>query len=127
MVLNHQVEIRSPEDTPLVLITGQVERLIRSASQANALAHLYVQGSGVALISLDCPEGNLQSAYDVIAEARRLSDHPDFLSSLFGNTLSFAVQRQQLQLATWQEIFLVEFTGRSRWHQLHVQIMGGGT
>ncbi|MGV3523723.1 MAG: YjbQ family protein [Candidatus Sericytochromatia bacterium] len=124
MVVHRSFEIRSSGRPTPQLITGQVERLVRSSGISNGLALVFVPGSGAALLSVDCPGGQLQAAERVIEELHVLSSNPDVCSSLGGTSLSFPVVKHQLVRATWQEILLVDFVPSERWHPISVQLMG---
>lgn len=124
MAVTRSFEHRSSGELNPELITGQVDRLVRSAGISQGLVQIFLPGSGAALLTVTCPQGDLTLAREVVREARQLSEHPHLLSALLGTSLSFPVMRQQLPLATWQEILLVDFLPEPRWHQIQVQILG---
>jgi thiamine phosphate synthase YjbQ (UPF0047 family) len=105
-------------------ITGQVERLVRSSGLVNGLAHIFVQGSGLVLFSLDCPGGNLGAAEKLIQGLQGLDQSSALLSVLCPPSQCFPFVRGQLQRATWQELILVDFAPEERWHQVIVQLIG---
>lgn len=115
-------ELRSSGQPEPLLLTGQLERLVRASQCEAGLLQVCVSGSGAALLSVDCPEGNLQPLQELIQDALRLSDNPHLLSALLGSSLSLPVQRQQLLRATWQEVALVDLMPVKRWHQVQVII-----
>lgn len=124
MIATRSFEIRSSGRPEPMLITGQIERLVRGSGQANGLACIFVPGSGAVLLTLDCPGGSLEGAGQLIQELLRLSDVPDVLSNLTSTSQVFPIVRGQLQRATWQEILLVDFVTEERWHHITVQMLG---
>lgn len=120
-------EMRSPGPPTPQVITGQVERLIRQTGYKTAQATIFLPGSGAGLFSVDCPAGDYQYADSLIQEWLGLSGQANVLSALMGNQLVLPVIRGQMVRATWQEFFLVDFSGQSRWHQITVLIQDLGT
>ncbi|MBF2055405.1 MAG: YjbQ family protein [Candidatus Sericytochromatia bacterium] len=113
-------ELRSSGTPEPLLLTSQLERLVQSCQYSAGLMQVYVPGSGAALLSVDCPEGDLSPLQQTIADALRLSENPHLLSALLGTRLALPFQRQKLLRATWQEIALVEWMPMARWHQIQV-------
>lgn len=124
MIATRSFEIRSSGRPEPMLITGQIERLVRSSGQVNGLACVFVPGSGISLLTLECPGGNLEGAGKLIDELLQLSRSADLLSNLTGTSQIFPFVRGQLQRATWQEILLVDFVREERWHHVTVQLQG---
>lgn len=116
-------ELRSSGTPDPLLLTDQLERLVRSSSYEAGLLQVYVPGSGASLITVDCPEGNLNPLQQAIAAALALSDNPHLLSALLGSSLTLPFQRQKLLRATWQEVALVEWMPVARWHQIQVLLL----
>lgn len=123
-MITRSFEIRSPGSLEPQVITGQIERLVRNAGLQEAQASLFLPGSGAALLSVDCPNGQFEPVQRVLAAAQQLTSDPDLLGILLGSQLAFPVLRGQLQRALWQEIFLVDFSAQARWHQVTVQMLG---
>lgn len=115
-------EMRSPGPPSPQVITGQVERLVRQTGYKTAQCTVYLPGSGAGLFTVDCPGGDYQHAEDLIKEWLGLSTQPNVLSALMGNQIVLPVLRGQIVRATWQEYFLIDFCGHSRWHQITVLI-----
>jgi len=124
VLISRSFEMRSAGNPTPVLLTGQIERLVRSSGCEQGLVHVFLPGSGAALVTLDCPGGELQPATQMIQAALAISEQPDLLSNWLGTSQIFPVLRQQLHRATWQEILLVDFKPEPRWHQIQVQISG---
>lgn len=124
MAVIRSFEIRSSGRPEPQLITGQIDRLVRSGGLATGLAQIFVPGSGVSLLSVDCPGGSLEPAEATIRELLRLSDSPDLLSNLARPQACFPFARGQLQRATWQELLLVDFVPEERWHHVTVLLVG---
>lgn len=124
MIATRSFEIRSSGRPDPMLITGQIERLVRSSGQVNGHACVFVPGSGIGLLSLDCPGGSLEPAEKLIQQLLGLGDAPDLLANLTASGRIFPFVRGQLQRATWQEILLVDFVPEERWHQVTVQLQG---
>ena len=125
MAVTRSFEHRSSGTAQPDLITGQIDRLVRSEQIAQGIVTVFLPGSGAALLTVTCPQGDLLAARQVIQDALEVCHNPNLLSNLLGTSLTFPVVRQQLPLATWQEIVLVDFLPASRWHQVYVQIIGG--
>ncbi len=115
-----------PEVVPLWL-TDPVKRLVQQQcfqqKLETGLCFVSLPGSGAALFSVDCPEGDPQHASEVIQAARRLNTSPHFLSAMLGTHLHFPVIRGQLYTATWQEIVMVDFVDAPRTHTIHVRVL----
>lgn len=117
-------EIRSPGRPEPMLITGQIERLVRSSGLVNGLVSVFVPGTGVSLLTVECPGGSLDNADKLIQELLNLSSSPELLSNLTRTSGTLPFVRGQLQRATWQELVLVDFVPEERWHHVTVQILG---
>lgn len=118
-----QFELRSAGHRTPYGITDQVQRLVQRQGGAQGMCFVTLQGSGVALLSVECPEGDESPVHTVLNEAQQLSSEPYFLATLLGASLQFPVVRGQLQRATWQEIFLVDFMPIPRLHQISVCVV----
>lgn len=118
-----QFELRSTGDRTPYGITDQVQRLVQRQGKAQGMCFVTLPGSGVSLLSVECPEGDETPLYTLISEAQQLSSEPCFLATILGNALQFPVVRGQIQRATWQEIFLVDFMPVPRLHQIHVCVV----
>lgn len=117
-------EIRSPGRPEPMLITGQIERLVRSSGLVNGLVGVFVPGTGVSLLTVECPGGSLDNAEKLIQELLNISSSPELLSNLTCTSGTLPFVRGQLQRATWQELVLVDFVLEERWHHVTVQILG---
>lgn len=118
-----QFELRSAANPMPYRLTDQIQRLAQRANVQEGVCFVSVQGSGVALLSVECPEGQEAPVNQVISEALSLSRLPDFLSNFLGDTLQIPVVRGQLLRATWQEFFLVDFVEVPRLHHLSVHVI----
>ena len=90
---------------------------------AEGLCFIALQGSGAALLSMECPEGDMGYAKQVVEAATALSQSPGLLSSLLGTSLHLPVQKGQLLRSTWQEIILVDFVNTPRLHCITVHVL----
>lgn len=124
MIATRSFEIRSSGRPEPMVITGQIERLIRSSGQQNGHVCLFVPGGGIGLLSLECPGGQLEPAHRLIQELTALSESANLLANLSGSGRVFPFVRGQLQRTPWQEILLVDFVREERWHQITVQLQG---
>lgn len=124
MVVSKTFEIRSPGRPDPMLITGQIERLVRSSGLVTGLVGVFVPGTGISLLTAECPGGSLEGVEALIAGLLRISDNPELLSNLTRTAGTFPFLRGQLQRSTWQELLLVDFVPEERWHHVSVQMIG---
>ena len=118
-----QFELRSTGDRTPYGITDQVQRLVQRQAREEGMCFVTLPGSGVSLLSVECPEGDETPLQNLLSEAQHLSSDPYFLATILGASLQFPVVRGQLQRATWQEIFLVDFLSVPRLHQINVCVV----
>ena len=85
---------------------------------------MFVPGSGISLLTLECPGGSLAVASELVEALLQLNASPDVLSNLTRTSQVFPFVRGQLQRSTWQEILLVDFVKEERWHHVTVQLQG---
>lgn len=118
-----QFELRSSGEPDPHSLTDILQRLVQRKQIAEGLCFIAVQGSGVALLSVDCPEGDMTQVQRIIEAAQDLHQNPHLLSSLLGTSLHLPVQKGQLLRSTWQEIILVDFIDTPRLHTVTVHVL----
>jgi thiamine phosphate synthase YjbQ (UPF0047 family) len=118
-----QFELRSSGDPEPHSLTDTLQRLVQRKQITEGLCFIALQGSGAALLSVDCPEGDMTQAQQVIEAAQRLDQSPHLLSSLLGTSLHLPIHKGQLLRSTWQEIILVDFIDTPRLHTVTVHVL----
>lgn len=118
-----QFELRSLGQCEPHGLTDPIQRLMQRKNSAEGICFVSLQGSGAALFSVDCPEGDMTNVHHVIEAAQALNKNPHLLSSLLGTSLHLPVQKGQLLRSTWQEIILVDFTATPRLHTITVHVL----
>lgn len=110
--------VKTSQNREVVNITSQVEKELPSK---DGLVHLFLTHTTAALTTADLDPGTdkdyLKVCDNLIPDLDFTHPHdpshfPDhFLASLFGPDLTVPVKKGKLQLGTWQEIVLLEFSG----------------
>ncbi len=112
------LEIATSQSREVLNITNKIEGKLPSQ---DGVVHLFVTHTTAAITTADLDPGTDQDYLKVFNKLipdldfnhPHDPDHfPDhFLASLIGPNLSVPVKNGQLQLGTWQEIVLLEFSG----------------
>lgn len=118
-----QFELRSSGKLEPHGLTDPIQRLVQHKNNVEGICFISLQGSGAALLSVDCPEGDMTNVHSVIKAAQELNQDPHLLSSLLGTSLHLPVQKGQLLRSTWQEIILVDFVDIPRLHTVTVHVL----
>jgi len=121
-VLTQYIEMKIPPYPEIIKITGQIERILRSSQLKEGLLNLWINGHGVGLTALHCPEGIVPQTH--FKPLVTQFENPELCGSLLGHQLSLPFEKQKLPLVPWQELVLIPFFKSARWHQLTVQILG---
>lgn len=115
-----EIEVRTKARRQLVVITTEVQKVVRESGVDQGLCHVYVPHTTAAVVinenaDPDVPR-DLLAAYETLipdisfAHAEGNSD-AHFLSTLLGCSVTVPVEAGRTRLGTWQGIFFVELDG----------------
>jgi secondary thiamine-phosphate synthase enzyme len=115
-----EIEVRTQTRRQLVVITAEVQRVVRESGVDRGLCHVYVPHTTAAVVinenaDPDVPR-DLLAAYETLvpdisfAHAEGNSD-AHFLSTVLGCSVTVPVEAGRARLGTWQGIFFVELDG----------------
>lgn len=112
------IKIKTNQSRQVLNITSKVESEL---PQEDGLVHLFITHTTAALTTADLDPGTDQDYLKVFDKLIPQLDfnHPHdpdhfpdhFLASLIGPDLTVPVKDGQLQLGSWQEVVLLEFSG----------------
>lgn len=112
------LKIKTSQNRQVLNITSKIEKEL---PKKDGLVHLFVTHTTAALTTADLDPGTNQDYLKVFDKLIPQLDfnHPHdpdhfpdhFLASLIGPDLTVPVKNGQLQLGTWQEVVLLEFSG----------------
>jgi thiamine phosphate synthase YjbQ (UPF0047 family) len=110
-----------------MVITGQVERLVRASGIGSGIVALCGQGVGAAIFCLEGDDTKLGQWTDRLTEVLAKQD-PEFstqlLSQLYGQSLVLPIERSTLIHDSWQQIVVVDFGSQPRRRLISVQMLG---
>lgn len=115
-----EIKVRTSSRRQLVVITTEVQGVIRQSGVDRGLCHVHVPHTTAAVVinenaDPDVPR-DLLAAYETLvpdirfAHAEGNSD-AHFLSTVLGCSVTVPVEAGQARLGTWQGIFFVELDG----------------
>ena len=123
--------VRSNQSIEFIEITSQVQDLLRHEDRGNGLAYVLIPHTTAGVTINENADPTV--AQDMIADLQRLipSRQPyyahlegnsasHFMTSLIGSSVIVPVENGQIELGTWQGIFLCEFDG-PRTRKVHVK------
>lgn len=116
----------SGQPTPMV-ITGQVERLVRASGIVTGIVALCGQGVGAAVFCLEGDDTKLGVWTDRLGGWLTKQDPEtatQLLSQMYGQSLVLPIERSTLQHDHWQQIVVVDFGAQPRRRLISVQMIG---
>jgi secondary thiamine-phosphate synthase enzyme len=119
--------------TDFVNITEEAKRCVRESGVQEGVAVIFVEGSTVALTTMEDEEGikeDLQSMLEKVAPENFDYEHhkrwgdrngaAHIRSALIGTSTVVPIEERALKLGTWQDIFLIDFDEKPRTREVHV-------
>jgi len=129
------IEVATHAEQQLVDITARVRSEVARSGIENGLCALYAQGATAALMVQENDDPNI--AHDVVDCLSQLvpdgvwrHDRVDdngaahMKAGIVGPSETFPIREGELQLSTWQNIFLCDFDGPRRARRVLVTILG---
>jgi secondary thiamine-phosphate synthase enzyme len=113
--------VSTPSKTILVNITSHVREIIADKRFTNGICHIFVPHTTAGITINESADPDVKS--DVIMELNKLVPFQDsyqhmegnsaahIKASIIGSSVSIFIENGNLQLGTWQGIFLCEFDG----------------
>jgi secondary thiamine-phosphate synthase enzyme len=113
--------VSTPSQTILVNITSHVREIIADKRFTNGICHIFVPHTTAGITINESADPDVKS--DVIMELNKLVPFQDsyqhmegnsaahIKASIIGSSVSIFIENGNLQLGTWQGIFLCEFDG----------------
>jgi secondary thiamine-phosphate synthase enzyme len=119
----------------LIDITSEVGEIVNSSKVKDGICFLYVPHATAALTINENADPNIQT--DIIKAINKIvPEHDNYLhdsidnnaaahikSTLIGVSKAIPIKNSQLQLGTWQDIFLCEFDGPRSNRKIVVEIL----
>ena len=132
-----RMELETQGEGQMVDITGDVARMVASASLDEGQVLLFCTGSTGGITTIEYEPGLIQDFPDLFdrlapRDITYLHDeiwhdgngHSHCRASLLGPSLTIPVEAGRLLLGTWQQIIFMDFDNRPRQRQLVIQLSG---
>lgn len=121
--------------TDILDITSEIRRALRDAKVKEGVAHVFVEGSTVALSTIEFEPGAIQDLRDALERIAPMdaryahneawgdgNGYAHLRAALMKPSLSVPVEDGALQLGTWQQVILLDFDNRPRRRTVHVKV-----
>jgi thiamine phosphate synthase YjbQ (UPF0047 family) len=121
------IELTTPGTATPIVITGQVERLVRASGITTGIVALCGQGVGAAVFCLEGDDTRLGVWTDRLGGWLTKQDPEvaaQLLSQMYGQSLVLPIERSNLLHDPWQQIVLVDFGPQPRRRLITVQMLG---
>ena len=135
-VITERFTVNTRGYSDIVDITQRVQNAVYRHLLQNAVVHVYVAGSTVAITNIEFEPGLLvdfPEALEKIAPTRAEYHHSNTCNddngyahvraSIIGNNTMVPLIEGALQLGQWQQIVLVDFDNKARTRTVFVQIL----
>lgn len=137
LVFTQELSVQTRGEGMIIDLTPRIAGVIEKSEVHDGIVHLFVQGSTVALTTIEYEEGvleDLRRALRVIAPDEQTYAHDaawgdgngrsHVRAALFGPSLSIPIRAGRLMLGTWQQAVLLELDVRpSRTRTVFVSIL----
>jgi len=134
MIRSEVISVRTTRETEFVDITRDVEKAVRNSGINEGIASIFTKHTTTAIVINENEPGLLrdyEKLLELVPKGRGYEHdridrnaHSHLRSILLGASEVVPVSRGEIQLGSWQSIFLVELDGpRSR--SIVVQLTGG--
>lgn len=110
-----------------MVITGQVERLVRASGVKTGIVVCASLGGGAALMCLEGDDAKLGVWTDRLVGVIKEADPEiaaQLLSQLYGQSITLPIDRSTLQHDPWQQLVVVDFGTQPKRRLIAVQILG---
>ncbi|MBC7542363.1 MAG: YjbQ family protein [Candidatus Sericytochromatia bacterium] len=110
-----------------MVITGQVERLVRASGIKTGIVVCSAMGVGAAVICLEGDDTRLGIWTDRLVGVIKETDPEiaaQLLSQLYGQSITLTIDRATLQHDPWQQLVVVDFGTLPRRRLIAIQILG---
>jgi len=128
------ITISSTKHNELIDITDKVQEIVQNANIKDGICYLYVPHATAAITINENADPNIKE--DILkAINKAIPEHNSYLhdaidnnaaahikSTLIGVSTNIPISNNQLQLGTWQDIFLAEFDGPRNIRKIIVKI-----
>ena len=129
------ITISTSQKWELIDITGDVEGIVKNSKVEEGICFIYVPHATAAITINENADPNITT--DIIKAINKMvPEHDNYLhdsidnnaaahikSTLIGVSTSIPISGGQLQLGTWQDIFLCEFDGPRSHRKVIVEII----
>lgn len=117
------IQIKTTKKEELIDITKEIEKIVKESKVEEGICQIYARHATAAIIINENADPNIQSdilqALNKIIPAHDNYKHDQIdnnaashiKASLLGPSETIPIQSNELQLGTWQDIFLCEFDG----------------
>lgn len=125
--VNKTIELMSSGQPEPIVITGQIERLVRASGVKAGLVTCSVNGVGAAVFSLEGEEGRMASWGDRLSRLVQETD-PEVAGQLrallYGQDLTLPIERHTLVHEPWQQVVVVDFSPKPQRRLISVVMIG---
>lgn len=137
MVTTKTIRLSTKGNDDMINLTDKVTSMVKSSKIKDGIATIFIPGSTGAITTIEYESGVLQDLKNILEKIvpsnktykhnlkwHDGNGHSHLKASLIGPSLSIPINKNKLELGTWQQIIFIDCDNRSRNRELVLQIVG---